>query len=68
MKGIAGIAAIILLILLVRRVVLMIRLAKSDLDRTAPDTYGFLSLANSKAFWWTLIPFILATIVYLVSQ
>lgn len=66
MKAIAGIAAVVLLVFLIRRIVLMVRLAKSNLDRIDPDTYGFLSLANSKAFWWTLIPLILATIICLV--
>ena len=65
MKAVAGLIALILGIMLVFRVGSMIKLAKSDLDQTNPDLYGFLSMRNSKSFWWTLVPFAVALIVFL---
>lgn len=64
MKAVLGIAALVFLTGLIRTIVSMVRLAKSNLDQVNPDVYGFESLKNSKAFWWTLIPFIILTIVF----
>ena len=67
MNTVAGVVALVLLVALTRRVIAMYRLAKSDLFRVDPESYNVVSLANSKAFWWTLIPFIVATTVFFTS-
>ena len=67
MKTISGIISLVLLILLIRRVFLMKSLAKSNLNETDPDSYSFLSMAHSKAFWWTLVPLIISIIIFFIS-
>jgi hypothetical protein len=67
MKGVAGVLALILGVVLIFRVRSMIKLARSDLDQVNPDLYGFLSMRNSKSFWWTIVPFLVALIVFLVT-